>query len=334
MIISKTPFRISLFGGGTDLPAYLNRAKVGLTVGFAINKYCYIFFRHGNNLMNYNYRIAYSKIEFTKTINKIDHPSVRNTVKFYKHNTHFDLLHNGDLPARTGLGSSSSFTVGMCKIFRFLKKMSSDKKKLAKDAIYIEQKIIKENVGAQDQVFAAYGGLNKISFKKNDFFVKKIILNEVNKKVLTDNLFLIFTGVTRNASDVEKDKIKSVNLNMKYYNQIYNLAKIGENFLSQKKIDIKGIGEVLDNSWQLKKKLSSKVSSFNIDEIYSLLKLYGAYGGKLIGAGGGGFLLVAANKNTQNIIKKKLYKLKFVNFKISEQGSSIIASEKNFYNNY
>ena len=121
---------------------------------------------------------------------------------------------------------------------------------------------------------------------------------------------------------------------MKYYNQIYNLAKIGENFLSQKKIDIKGIGEVLDNSWQLKKKLSSKVSSFNIDEIYSLLKLYGAYGGKLIGAGGGGFLLVAANKNTQNIIKKKLYKLKFVNFKISEQGSSIIASEKNFYNNY
>lgn len=334
MIISKTPFRISLFGGGTDLPAYLNQAKVGLTIGFAINKYCHIFFRHGNNLMNYNYRIAYSKIEFTKTVDQIDHPSVKNTVKFYKHKTFFDLLHNGDLPARTGLGSSSSFTVGMCKIFRFLKRMNESQKQLANDAIYIEQKVIKENVGYQDQIFAAYGGLNKISLKKNDFLVKKIILSEENKKVLIENLFLIFTGVTRNASDVEKDKIQNVNLNFKYYNQIYNLAKIGEDLLLKKKIDIKGIGEVIDNSWQLKKKLSSKVSSFNIDEIYKLLKSNGAYGGKLLGAGGGGFLLVVANKSVKNILKKKLYKLKFVNFEISEQGSTIIAAEKNIFNNY
>ena len=207
MIISKTPFRVSFLGGGTDLPQYYSD-KPGKVIGMAINKYCYILFRNGNNIMDYNFRIAYSKIELTKKVDQIEHRSVKYSAKFFRHTKPFDILHNGDLPAKSGLGSSSSFTVGMTNIFRKINKLKISKKILAKNALEIEQKLSKESVGSQDQVFAAYGGFNVINFKKDKYTIKNI--SNQNTKKIIDSMFLVFTGLTREASKIEKYKIKNI----------------------------------------------------------------------------------------------------------------------------
>ena len=207
MIISKTPFRVSFLGGGTDLPQY-HSDRPGKVIGMAINKYCYILFRNGNNIMDYNFRIAYSKIELTKKVDQIEHRSVKYSAKFFRHTKPFDILHNGDLPAKSGLGSSSSFTVGMTNIFRKINKLKISKKILAKNALEIEQKLSKESVGCQDQVFAAYGGFNIINFKKDKYTVKNI--SNQNTKKIINSMFLVFTGLTREASKIEKYKIKNI----------------------------------------------------------------------------------------------------------------------------
>ena len=331
MIISKTPFRVSLFGGGTDLPEYIQAQNDGLCVGLAINKYCYIFFRHGNNLMNYNYRLAYSKIEFTDSVNEIDHPTVRNSAKFYKHLTPFDLLHNGDLPAKSGLGSSSSFTVGLSLILRKLQSRNIDPYNLAKDAIFIEQKLNKENVGYQDQIFAAYGGINSIKFDKKNFFVNQKKISPNMKKKIENSLVLIFTGKTRIASTIEQDKRKNVKKKIRYLDEILKIAKEFNHNLDDGNYDIKKVAEMLDYSWQCKRELSNSVSNKKIDELYDHSKKMGALGGKVIGAGGGGFLLLIVEPKNRIKIMKKLKEHKPIEIKISEQGSEIVAHEKSDY---
>ena len=308
MIISKTPFRISFLGGGTDFPAYY-KYNPGKVVGMTIDKYCYIFFRHGNNLMDYNFRVAYSKIEMTKRIDKIGHISVKNTSKFFNHKKSFDILHAGDLPAKSGLGSSSSFTVGLVNIFRKINKFNLNRKNLANDALEIEQNLSKENVGSQDQIFAAYGGFNVINFKGKKYSVEK--LNLKNKK-----------------------KIANLDKNIKHLEKIYKYTIIGENILKSKNIDIKEFGNLIHEAWNEKKKLDSSVSNNFIDDIYNTAVEAGAYGGKLLGAGGGGFLCFIADKKYHNRIFQKLKPLKIIKTGLSEEGSKIIVNYKNEYLKY
>lgn len=324
MIISKTPFRISLFGGGTDFPEYYKKYQ-GRVIGFAIDKYCNIFFREGNNLMDYNFRIAYSKIEMVKSIDQIDHPSVRNTSKYFNIKSPYDLLHNGDLPARTGLGSSSSFTVGMCNIFRHYKKKYIDPYVLANDAINIEQKYIKESVGSQDQVFAAFGGFNTIVFDKKNFYVNRLFLSETKQNQIKKQFLLMYTGVTRYAEKIEKSKIKNIKNKLNYYDNLKNLAKLAEIEFNEKlKIDVKNVGEMLHDAWILKKTLSKNVSNKMLNEIYEVARKNGAYGGKLLGAGGGGFFLFLVDEKKVAKFKKKFNKFHFIDYQISNKGSHII----------
>lgn len=326
MLISKTPFRISLFGGGTDFPHYFNRYG-GKTLGFSINKYCYIFFRNGNKLMDYNYRIAYSKVEAVKKINQIEHPSVKNTCLFYNYKQPFDLLHNGDLPAKTGLGSSSSFTVGMCKIFRKLLNKNDDPYIIAKDAINIEQKKIKETVGSQDQVFASFGGFNSITFKKkDDFIVNRYFLPVEKLKQIESNFVLIFTKTTRFSGKIEKSKSKNFQNKIEYYHNIKKLADEAEHLILNKKIlDIKEIGNMLNEAWESKKSLSKDVSSSYLDEIYNFGLSNGAAGGKILGAGGGGFFIFAVpDQNLKKFKKAFSKKHAIVDYKIALRGSRLI----------
>ena len=331
MIISKTPFRVSFLGGGTDLPQYYSD-KPGKVIGMAINKYCYILFRNGNNIMDYNFRIAYSKIELTKKVDQIEHRSVKYSAKFFRHTKPFDILHNGDLPAKSGLGSSSSFTVGMTNIFRKINKLKISKKILAKNALEIEQKLSKESVGSQDQVFAAYGGFNVINFKKDKYTIKNI--SNQNTKKIIDSMFLVFTGLTREASKIEKYKIKNIKKKTSSLEKIYQRAVLGEKLLTSNTFHVKKFGKLMDESWKEKKKLTKNVSNKTIDRIYNIAKKQGAYGGKLLGAGGGGFICFLANKKDHNKIFRKLKSYKIIKPGISEEGSKIIIDNNNRYLNY
>ena len=331
MIISKTPFRVSFLGGWTDLPQYYSD-KPGKVIGMAINKYCYILFRNGNNIMDYNFRIAYSKIELTKKVDQIEHRSVKYSAKFFRHTKPFDILHNGDLPAKSGLGSSSSFTVGMTNIFRKINKLKISKKILAKNALEIEQKLSKESVGSQDQVFAAYGGFNVINFKKDKYTIKNI--SNQNTKKIVDSMFLVFTGLTREASKIEKYKIKNIKKNTSSLEKIYQRAVLGEKLLTSNTFHVKKFGKLMDESWKEKKKLTKNVSNKTIDRIYNIAKKQGAYGGKLLGAGGGGFICFLANKKDHNKIFRKLKSYKIIKPGISEEGSKIIIDNNNRYLNY
>ncbi len=326
MIISRTPFRISLVGGGTDFPEFFNKHE-GKVIGFAIDKYCNIFFRPGNKLWDYNFRIVYSKIELAKRIQHIIHPSVRNTSLFYNYKKPYDLLHNGDLPAKTGLGTSSSFTVGMCKIFRTVLHRVDNPYLIAKDAINIEQNLIKESVGSQDQIFASYGGFNTIKFSKNGFKVKKHDLKKEKIKQIKQNFLLMYTGQTRLAQKIEQNKIEKLRKKIDFYYKLKDLVDDMEKEIKRKiKFDIKTIGEILDYNWYLKKSLSKQVSNNFLDKIYKDAKSNGAFGGKLLGAGGGGFFLFIVPISKVSHFKKKFNSFKFIDFNISNIGSHIINS--------
>jgi D-glycero-alpha-D-manno-heptose-7-phosphate kinase len=326
MIISQTPYRVSLFGGGTDLPIFYKKYE-GKVIGFTINKYSYLFLKRIKPMLGWKYRIVYSNTETVNSINKIQHPSVKETIKYYNFKDYFELTHNGDLPALSGMGSSSSFTVGLCNIVQTLKKKKINKYQLAYDAIDIEQNKIKESVGSQDQVFASFGGINKIEFKKNGLFkVKQIFLTPKNLKLLEASSLLIFTGKVRYASKIEKKKIKLINQSIIKQNMLQKMKQMVdkcEKAFQQKKINIKEIGEMLNESWKIKKKLSKDISNRKIDIVYKKAMENGAYGGKLLGAGGGGFLFFLCNPNKRNKIIKAL-SLNVVNFKIDQKGSEII----------
>lgn len=330
MIISRTPYRISLFGGGTDLPAYFKK-KRGSVIGFATDQYSYIFLKKTKKMLNHNYRVVYSKHELCNQIHQINHPSVRETLKYYKFNHGIELLHSGDLPAMSGMGSSSSFTVGLCNIIKKIQKRDFDKYDLAYDAIDIEQNKIKEAVGSQDQTFAAFGGFNRINFLKNgDINVLSINLSKENLKLLQKSSFLAFTGKVRIAAKIEKDKIKVIKSNK---SKQFHLATLNsyvdecQAILSKKKIDIKQIGKLLDDSWQIKKNITKNISNNHLDSIYNKAIKSGAYGGKLLGAGGGGFFFFICDPNKKKKIVKSL-NLKTIDVGVDAEGSKIILNKE------
>lgn len=322
MYISKTPFRISLIGGGTDFPLYYKNYP-GLVIGGTIDKYCYVTARKLPSVFNYKHRIVWSKNEVVNNHNQIKHPTVKAVFKYLKINYGLEIHYQGDLQKNSGLGTSSSFCVGLLNVLNHLNNKKMSKKKLSKLALNIEQNIMRENSGSQDPIWATYGGFNSITFKKDDFNIKRILINNDKLKELSENFILIYTGITKFSNNIEKDKIKKLSKNIKYLNEIYLLAKDFENnFLKLKNFDF--IGSVLNEYWSIKKKLSNKVTNNKINEIYNEALLAGCLGGKILGSGGGGFLLMYCNKNNQLKVKKRLKKLSTIKFNFVNHHSKII----------
>lgn len=324
MIISRTPFRISFFGGGTDYPVWY-RENEGAVLATTIDKYCYITCRYLPPFFEHKYRIVYSEIEGVKEISEIEHPSARATLQFMNITDGVEIHHDGDLPARTGLGSSSSFTVGLLHALYALKGIMPTKMQLAQDAINIEQNIIKENVGSQDQILASFGGFNKITFNAdNSFHVNPMIVSNDKLQQLQNHLMFYFTGFSRFASDIAKSQVENTN-NKKH--ELWIMRQMVDEailILNNGKRDITEFGTLLHESWKLKKSLSDKISNPQIDAIYESAREAGAIGGKLIGAGGGGFILIFAKPEDQHKIKENLKGLLSVPFKFDYQGSQII----------
>lgn len=327
MIISRTPFRISFFGGGTDFPQWYKNKK-GKTISTTIDKYCYISLRELPPFFKYKYRLRYFRQELSSSLNNIKHPSIRETIKFLNIKKPLEILHSADLPAQSGLGASSSFTVGLLNAFAAFKNQRLSKKELGLNAIDIEQKKIREFVGSQDQISASFGGLNVINYYKNKIEVKPVIASEKNIRALEDSIFLFFTGYPRSASSIEKQKIENVVLNERYYSEIYKITCEAEEKIYNSKNIISDYSELMNKYWFLKKKLSSSVSNLNIDKLYKLGIKNGAYAGKLVGAGGGGFLLFFIDPKKRSHFKKLFKKYTIVPFKFENSGSQIIYYKK------
>jgi len=326
MIISRTPFRISFFGGGTDYPVWY-RKNGGCVLSTTINKYCYINCRVLPPFFEHSLRVVYSKIENQNSFAEIMHPSVRETLRFLGIQTGLEIHHDGDLPARSGLGSSSAFTVGLLHALYVLKGYSPFKQQLAEESIHIEQELIKETVGSQDQIAAAYGGLNHICFSRNnEFHVNPLRLSVERKKKLTDHLMLFYTGVKRTASDVAKSYISDIEARRDQLTAMSELVNESIVILKSEQ-DISCFGALLHKAWLLKRSLSDKVSNSFLNKIYDLAGNNGAIGGKILGAGGGGFLLLFVPPSLQKRVRLALNDLIYVPFDIDNSGSRIIFSE-------
>lgn len=291
MIISRTPFRISFFGGGTDYPAFYEEHG-GAVLSTAINKYCYITCRYLPPFFNYRYLIRYSRHEVTQTISEIKHPSARECLNFIELEHGVEIQHHADLPAMSGLGSSSSFTVGLLNALYTLKGEMPTKKQLALDAIHVEQNRIKENVGSQDQTVASFGGFNKIEFGGSQkVTVYPIILAQDRLHSLEEHLMLFFTGSFRNASDIAVEQIKKTIEKTTELKTMLEMVDESLNILCDNKDRLADFGKLLHESWMLKRALTPHITTSAIDAIYDTALKAGATGGKLLGAGGGGFIL-------------------------------------------
>lgn len=329
MIITRTPFRISFFGGGTDYPPWY-REHGGAVLATSINKYCYISARHLPPFFDHKHRIVYSVIENVRENNEIQHPAVRAVFNWSGTQGGLEIHHDGDLPARSGLGSSSSFTVGLIHALRALEGRMCSKDDLARDAIHVEQNVIGENVGSQDQVSAAYGGFNRIEFKRNDSFeVAPVILPQGRLAELREHLLLCFTGVSRIASEVAKSKIDNLAKREKELTVMHGMVDQAIGLLQDRSEPIEAFGKLLHASWQYKRKLSDRVSTPEIDQLYGAAMEAGAVGGKILGAGGGGFLLLFAKPQFHDAIREKLRRLIFVPFDFEDSGSRVVLYQPN-----
>ena len=328
MIISKTPFRISFFGGGTDYPVWI-REHGGAVLGTTIDKYAYITCRYLPPFFNHKYRIVYSQMENVKTIDNINHPSVRECIRFSNINSGLEIHHDSDLPAMSGLGSSSTFTVGLLNCLNSLKGKHSSKEELSKKAIYVEQDLIGENVGCQDQIHAAYGGFNYIEFSQdNSFSVNPVIVKPEVVEDLQNHCLLFFTGLSRFASDIALEQIIQTPKKTKELNTMYSMVTDALSILNGKNINIEDFGKLLHESWLLKRSLTNRITSNAIDDIYKIAAKAGAIGGKLLGAGGGGFIIFIAKPELHESIKEKLKDFLNVPFNFENSGSSIIFNNR------
>ena len=329
MIITRTPFRISFFGGGTDYPAWF-REHGGTVLATSIDKYCYITCRHLPPFFEHKHRIVYSRIENVNENNEIEHPSVRAVLNWAKVQKGLEIHHDGDLPARSGLGSSSSFTVGLIHALKALRGEMIDKDSLARDAIHVEQNIIQENVGSQDQISATFGGFNRIEFHRDDTFdVSPVIIKNTRQKELSDHLMLFFTGFTRIASDIAQSKINNLQKRETELNHMRDMVDEAITILHNTNLSIDEFGKLLDTSWKYKRSLSDRVTTPEIDEIYNAATKAGAIGGKILGAGGGGFILLFAKPEDQPAIRERLNKLVYVPFNFDNSGSRVVLYQPN-----
>lgn len=328
MIISRTPHRVSFFGGGTDYPAYYLEHG-GIVLGAAINKYSYINIRHLPPFFNHKHRIVYSKQENINTIDEIDHPSVRETMRFLGIDYGVSIHHDGDIPARSGMGSSSAFTVGLLNSFYALDGRMVSREKLMLDAIDIEQNWIKEGVGSQDQAFAAFGGLNTIEFLSGgQIRVRPVILARDRLRSFESRLLLFFTGISRISSEVTPEQIQNTAKNKADLDRMKELAVEAHNILLSGSLD--DFGRLLNETWKIKRTLSSQISNSHIDDIYERAMKAGALGGKLLGAGGGGFVVFYVREEQQAEVKQALTDLLCIPFGFDWDGSRIIVYEPGY----
>lgn len=331
MIVTRTPFRISFFGGGTDYPAWY-RGHGGVVLATTIDKYCYISCRYLPPFFEHKHRIVYSNIENVRDTAEIQHPAARAVLEWAGVQEGLEIHHDGDLPARSGLGSSSSFTVGLVHALSALRGRYISKEELASSAIHIEQNIIKENVGSQDQVSVAFGGFNRIEFRQNNTFeVSPVILSAERIAELQRRLMLCFTGLSRIASDVAKSQIDNIKIKTRDSELIRMKEMVGEgiNILQNPSASIDEFGTLLDEAWRHKRALSDRVSNPQIDCLYEEAVRGGAIGGKILGAGGGGFLLLFVRPEKQAQVRARLNKLIHVPFKLEDSGSRVVLYQPN-----
>lgn len=323
MIITSTPFRMSFFGGGTDIPSFFTKYG-GAVISTTFDKYCYVNVRHLPRFFDWSSELTYSKIEKVTDINAINHPAIRNAMKMLDMHE-IRLTYEADLPARSGLGTSSSFAVGMLNAFYALKGKYADKKKLADEAIYLERDLCKEAGGWQDQIAASYGGLNRINFNKDGTYdVLPVIISPERKKKLDDNLLMFFTGFTRFSSDMQKANTKGYHDKTKQLQEMLELVDEAEDVLVNKERDLDDFGRLLDHTWKLKRQTGGAITTDSIDALYQKGIDAGALGGKLLGAGGGGFLVFYVTPNKQPNVKEAMKNLLYVPFHFEDGGTRVI----------
>ena len=324
MIICRTPTRISFFGGGTDYPVWY-RENGGMVLSTTINKYSYITLRYLPKIFDYNFRIRYLNTEETQTLEEIKHPSVRECARTLGVNDGFEMIHHGDLPSGTGMGSSSTFTVGMLHSLYSLTNYMPTKRELALKALNVEQQAIGESVGSQDQVAAAFGGFNRIQFGgEREFEVDPIILGKERLAELEGKLLLCFTGFSRSAPDIANHQIRETPSRVKELMGMSQLTVEALNVLTNPNISLDDFGKLLNEQWKIKRSLTSHVSTPEVDYIYETALRNGALGGKLLGAGGGGFMLFYAERALHQKIKESLPDKIFVPFRFEDTGSKIV----------
>ena len=323
MIITKTPFRMSFFGGGTDMESFF-REYGGAVLSTTFDKYCYVTVRHLPRFFDYKTELAYSKMERVTSVDEIEHPAVRSAMKLLDMHE-IRLTYEADLPARSGLGTSSSFAVGMLNAFHCLKGKYADKKKLADQAIYLERVLCKEAGGWQDQIAAAFGGMNRIEFNKDGTYdVKPIIIHPDRKKELNDNLLMFFTGFTRFSSEMQKANQAGYDEKIKQLQQMYALVDEAEAVLEDKQSDLDDFGRLLDKTWKLKRQTGGAITTDSIDGLYERGISAGALGGKLLGAGGGGFLVFYVQPEKREAVMTKMKDLLYVPFRFEDAGTQVI----------
>ena len=321
MVITKTPFRMSFFGGGTDIKEFYSEYG-GSVLSSTFDKYCYVTSRFLPEFFDYSSEFVYSRTERVTDIDKIEHPLIRNCMKFMNLQN-IRLAYDADLPARTGLGTSSSFAVGMLNAFHALKGEMCNKKELADEAIYIERVLCNESGGIQDQIAASYGGFNRIDMSEEGYQVKPIILPKKRKKELNDSLMLFFTGFTHMSSSVQEKVKENFSDKIRRLQTMKSMVDDAQNILI-KDGHLSDFGKLLHETWKLKRSLSSGISNSDIDDMYQSAIKAGAEGGKLLGSGGGGFLLFYVDKDKQKYVREALKNLLYIPFNFENDGTRII----------
>lgn len=322
MIITKTPFRMSFFGGGTDMESFF-KENGGSVLSTTFDKYCYVNVRHLPRFFDYSTELSYSKTERVTNIDDIEHPAIRNAMKMLDMHE-IRLTYEADLPARSGLGTSSSFAVGMLNAFYALKGKYASKKQLADEAIYLERVLCNEAGGWQDQIAASFGGFNRIDFNADGYTVHPVIVSPQRKQQLNNNLMMFFTGFTRFSSEIQKANKLDDESKTKQLKQMLTLVDEAESILTDHSKDLDDFGRLLDVTWKLKRQTGKSVSTSNIDNLYDNGISAGALGGKLLGAGGGGFLVFYVTPEKQAAVKEAMEDLLYIPFKFEDSGTQVI----------
>jgi len=321
MVITQTPFRISFFGGGTDFPEFY-KEHGGAVLSTSFDKYCYVTVRHLPRFFDYSTELSYSTTERVTSVDDIKHPAIREAMKYLDMHE-IRLTYEADLPARSGLGTSSAFAVGMLSAFYALKGKYADKRKLADDAIYLERTLCNEAGGVQDQIAVSFGGFNRIAFNEDGYKVNPVIISAERRSLLNDNLMLFFTRFPRISSHIQTSVQSVMKDKTGELMEILSLVNEGEKILTSD-CDLNDFGRLLHHTWRLKRGITSEISTDYIDDVYSKALQSGALGGKLLGAGGGGFLLFYAEKDRQSSVRKALESLLYVPFRFENTGTQVI----------
>ena len=324
MIISRTPVRMSFFCGGTDFPEFFNEYS-GAVISTTFDKYCHVNVRHLPELFDYKSYLAYAQIEKVNSVDEIKHPAIRNAMKWLNLER-IALNYDADLPSKTGLGTSSAFSVGLLNAFYTMQGVSKTKRELADDAIYLERILCKEDGGIQDQIAASFGGFNRIDFSREGYTVKPVDFSDERKNELNDNLLLFFTGLSRFSFQIQKTTKKMLGKRTSELIKIRDMVDIAEKILTDENRSLDEFGALLNETWQLKRSISSEISTDAIDSVYIKAMNAGALGGKLLGAGGGGCLLFYVPKEKQESVRNALSDLHEVKFRFENEGTKIISN--------